>query len=161
MTVTPSGFRKSVRALGYVAAFAVVAGCTRIERFHGFTPTDAELSAVQVGQSTKSGVIANFGPPFSDGSLENNAVYYVSSQFSYFGALPPEEVDRQIVAIHFDGNDVVRNVMRYSLEDGRVIALDRRVTDDGINDVTFLGQLIGSFGQVDAGALLGADSTTP
>ena len=83
MTVTPSGFRKSVRALGYVAAFAVVAGCTRIERFHGFTPTDAELSAVQVGQSTKSGVIANFGPPFSDGSLENNAVYYVSSQFSY------------------------------------------------------------------------------
>ncbi|WP_341366285.1 outer membrane protein assembly factor BamE [Yoonia sp. BS5-3] len=161
MTRSTSGFRKAVPAMGLVLVLAVASGCTRIERFHGFTPTDADLTAVEVGQTTKDSVISAFGPPFSDSSLENNAIYYASSQFSYFGALPPEEVDRQIVAIHFDGNDVVRNVIRYTLEDGRVVGLDRRVTDDGINDVTFLGQLLGSFGRVDAGALLGEDGTTP
>jgi hypothetical protein len=43
------------------------------------------------------------------------------------------------------------------LEDGRVVTLDRRVTDDGIADVGVLSQLLGSFGRIDAGALLGAD----
>jgi len=33
--------------------------------------------------------------------------------------------------------------------------LDRRVTEDGINDVTFLAQLLGSFGRIDAGQFLG------
>lgn len=147
--------RTGARVMGFVMVLAAATGCTRIERFHGFAPSDAELSSVQVGQSTKDNVITAFGPPMSAGTLENNAVYYVSSQFSHFGALPPEEVDRQIVAIRFDGNDVVRNVARYTLEEGQVVALDRRVTEDGINDVTFLGQLLGSFGRIDAGTLLG------
>lgn len=161
MTRSTSHIRKSARALGFVVVLAAASGCTRLDRFHGFTPSDAELSTVQVGQTTKAAVIGDFGPPLSDGSLENNAIYYVSSQFTYFGALPPEEVDRQVVAIRFDANDVVRNVTRYTLEDGRVVGLDRRVTEDGINDVTFLSQLIGSFGRIDAGALLGEAPVEP
>lgn len=161
MTRSTPYFRKGVRTLGFVLVLAAASGCTRLDRFHGFTPSDADLSSVQVGQSTKDGVIASFGPPLSDGSLENNAIYYVSSQFTHFGALAPEEVDRQIVAIRFDANDVVRNVTRYTLEDGRVVGLDRRVTEDGINDVTFLSQLIGSFGRIDAGALLGEAPVEP
>lgn len=161
MTSFTPKFRTCARAFGFVMVLAAATGCTRIERFHGFTPSDAELSSVQVGQTTKDSVVSSFGPPMSDGTLENNAVYYVSSQFSYFGPLPPEEVDRQVVAIRFDGNDVVRNVTRYTLADGRVVGLDRRVTEDGINDVTFLGQLLGSFGRIDAGSLLGEEPAQP
>jgi outer membrane protein assembly factor BamE (lipoprotein component of BamABCDE complex) len=161
MNLITVNFRTGARALGFAVVLAAAAGCTRIERFHGFAPTDADLSVVQVGQSTKDSVLASFGPPLSDGTLENNAIYYVSSQFSHFGALAPEEVDRQVVAIRFDGSDVVRNVTRYTLEDGQVVALDRRVTEDGINDVTFLGQLLGSFGRIDAGSLLGEEPAQP
>lgn len=161
MTGSKLTFHIAARRLGFVLVLAAASGCTRIDEFHGFAPSDAELSSVEIGQSTKDAVIADFGPPFSDGSLENNAIYYVSSQFRYFGALAPEEVDRQIVAIRFDASDRVQNVSRYTLEDGRVVALDRRVTEDGINDVTFLGQLLGSFGRVDAASLLGEDGTTP
>lgn len=158
--ITPK-FCPCARAMGFVMVLVAAGGCTRIDRFHGFTPTDADLESVEVGETTKNSVVEIFGPPISDGTLENNAVYYISSQFRYFGAFPPEEVDRQIVAIRFDGNDVVRNVVRYTLEDGRVVGLDRRVTDDGINDVTFLGQLLGSIGRLDAGAILGEEPALP
>jgi hypothetical protein len=60
-----------------------------------------------------------------------------------------------VLAIDFDSNDRVSNISRYTLEDGRVVVLDRRVTEDGINDVTFLSQLLGSFGRLDAGQFLG------
>ncbi|MDP5084877.1 MAG: outer membrane protein assembly factor BamE [Yoonia sp.] len=149
--------RKSVKAAGLVSFLAVAAGCTQMDRFHGFIPPAEELSTLDVGTTTKDEVVSRFGPPISERALENNTIYYASSQFRYFGPFAPEEVDRQVLAIDFDSNDRVRNISRYTLEDGRVVVLDRRVTEDGINDVTFLGQLLGSFGRIDAGQFLGDD----
>ena len=96
-----------------------------------------------------------FGPPISERVLESNTIYYASSQFRYFGPFAPEEIDREVLAIDFDANDTLRNVSRYTLEDGHIVVLDRRVTDDGIDDVSYLSQLLGSFGRIDAGQLLG------
>ncbi len=149
-----------LRAAGLVAVM-LASACTPINRFHGFSPTEAELAAVQVGQSTRENVVAAFGPPTSEGALQNDAFYYVSSQFRHFGAFAPEEVNRQVLEIDFTPDGVVRNISRYTLADGRVVVLDRRVTEDGINDVTFLGQLLGSFGRIDAGTLLGEPPEEP
>ncbi|WP_400087961.1 outer membrane protein assembly factor BamE [Yoonia sp. R78084] len=147
--------RKTIKAAGIVSVFAIVAGCSPMDRYHGFIPPAEELAAVNVGSTTKDEVIALFGPPVSDRALQNNTIYYASSQFEIFGPFAPEEVDRQVLAIDFDAGDRVRNISRYTLEDGRVVVLDRRVTEDGINDITFLSQLLGSFGRIDAGQFLG------
>jgi hypothetical protein len=64
-------------------------------------------------------------------------------------------VDRQVVAFRFDENNVAQDVARYTLQDGLVVSLDRRVTDDGIQDITFIGQMLGSLGRIDAGSFLG------
>lgn len=146
---------KSVRMAGFVSVLAIVSGCTQMDRFHGFIPPQEELATLNVGSTTRAEVISLFGPPRSERALQNNTIYYASSQFRRFGPFAPEEVDREVLAIDFDGNDRVRNISRYTLEDGRVIVLDRRVTEDGINDVTFLSQLLGAFGRIDAGQLLG------
>ena len=144
-----------LRAAGLTLVLAFAIGCTPINRYHGFAPSDAELTSVQVGQTTRDNVVASFGPPTTNGVIRNDAFYYISSQFRHFGAFAPDEVDRQVVAISFTPEGVVRNVERFTLEDGRIVVLDRRVTDDGINDVTVLSQLLGSFGRIDAGTLLG------
>lgn len=145
----------AVKATGLVCALAFAAGCTQMDRYHGFIPPQDELATLTIGTTTKAEVIALFGPPRSERALQNNTIYYAASQFRQFGPFAPEEVDRQVLAIDFDSNDRVRNISRYTLEDGQVIVLDRRVTEDGINDVTFLGQLLNSFGRFDAGQLLG------
>ncbi len=155
MSAITGKFRKTVKVAGLVAALAIAAGCSQLDRYHGFIPPAEELATLDVGQTTKGEVITLFGPPISERALESNTIYYASSQFQYFGPFAPREVDRQVLAIDFDSNDRVRNISRYTLEDGRVVVLDRRVTEDGINDVTFLSQLLGSFGRLDAEQLLG------
>ena len=143
---------KSVLIVGFAA---LVSGCTQMDRFHGFIPPEPEIATLQVGVTSKDEVINLFGPPISERALENNTIYYGSSQFRYFGPFAPRIIDRQILAVAFDSNDRVRNIARYTMEDGRVVALDRRVTEDGINDVTFLSQLFASFGRLDAASILG------
>ena len=143
-----------LRATGFGLAALASTACSPIDRFHGFAPTDAELSAVQVGQTTRDSIFADFGPPTSEGLLEDNAFYYVSSQFRHFGVLAPRELDRQVLAISFTPSGVVSNIERFTLEDSKIVTLDRRVTDDGIADVSVLSQLLGSFGRIDAGTLL-------
>ncbi|MFT7106185.1 MAG: outer membrane protein assembly factor BamE (lipoprotein component of BamABCDE complex) [Yoonia sp.] len=152
MGIKSSKLYKSVLIVGLAA---LVSGCTPIERFHGFIPPEPEIVTLQVGITSKDDVLNLFGPPISDRALENNTIYYASSQFQYFGPFAPRVVDRQILAIDFDASDRVRNIARYTMEDGQVIVLDRRVTEDGISDVSFLSQLFGSFGRMDAATLLG------
>ncbi|MGJ8586932.1 MAG: outer membrane protein assembly factor BamE [Yoonia sp.] len=157
MSAMTGKLRKTVKAAGFVSAFAIAAGCSPMDRYHGFIPPAEELATLNVGTTTKDEVIALFGPPVSDRALQNNTIYYASSQFEIFGPFAPEEVDRQVLAIDFDAGDRIRNISRYTLEDGRVVVLDRRVTEDGINDITFLSQLLGSFGRIDAGQFLGEE----
>lgn len=149
--------RGSLQVAGLVAFAAFATGCTQQDRYHGFIPPQEELATLQVGQTTKDAVISLFGPPMSERALENNTIYYAQSQFRYFGPFAPEVVDRQVLAIDFDASDRLRNISRYTTEDGRVVVLDRRVTEDGINDVTFLSQLFGAFGRIDAGQFLGEE----
>jgi outer membrane protein assembly factor BamE (lipoprotein component of BamABCDE complex) len=158
MITTTGKLRATLRATGFALAVGAVAACTPMTRYHGFAPDARELAQVQVGQSTRSDVVTLFGPPTSDGGLRNDTIYYVASRFDRIGPFAPREVDRTVIAVSFDSNDRVRNVTRYTLDDGRIVTLDRRVTDDGIADVGVLAQLLGSFGRIDAGTLLGADT---
>lgn len=157
MTAHTGKIGAGLRIVSLMVFLGAVTACAPIERFHGFTPLPQDLASVQVGQATRDTVIARFGPPTSTGVLGNDDFYYVSSTFRYFGPFAPQETERQVTAVSFDANGVVSNISRYGLEDGQVVVLERRVTEDGINDVTFLGQLLGAFGRVDAGALLGEE----
>jgi outer membrane protein assembly factor BamE (lipoprotein component of BamABCDE complex) len=146
-----------LRATGLMLALVAVSACTPMTRFHGFAPEARELAQLQTGQTTRAEAIALLGQPTKDGGLRNDTIYYVASRFERIGPFAPREVDRTVLALSFDSADRLRNVSRYTLEDGRIITLDRRVTDDGIEDVGALSQLLGSFGRIDAGALLGAN----
>ena len=81
--------------------------------------------------------------------------FYVQSRFRYFGPLEPKEIEREVVAIRFDEEGVVSNVERFGLENGNVVALSRRVTQDNVRDTTFIRQLFGSIGQINAGDFIG------
>lgn len=142
---------------GLTLVLAIVAGtaCSPIVRNHGFTPSESELASIVIGQDTRATIIENIGPPTSGGVLDGTGFYYVSSTFRRIGPFAPEEVDRQVLAISFNDNDVVTNIERFGLAEGRVVTLSRRVTDDGIRDTTFIRQLLSSFGRFDAGTFLG------
>ena len=59
------------------------------------------------------------------------------------------------MAIQFDETDLVSNVEKFRLDNGNVVILSRRVTQDLVRDTTFLRQLFGSVGRFNAGDFLG------
>lgn len=153
MTTIHIGTR--ARRIALMAALVATTACSPIIRNHGYIPVAEDLALLQVGVDTRDSVVAAVGPPTSGSVLDGNAIYYVASQFRHFGALAPQEIDREVLAISFDDAGVVTNIERFGLADGQVVVLSRRVTDDGIRDSTFVRQLLGSFGRVNAGDFLG------
>ncbi|MGR3598959.1 MAG: outer membrane protein assembly factor BamE [Heliomarina sp.] len=128
--------------------------CASIYRNHGYVPTADDLAAIQVGVDTRDTVTEAIGTPGASGVLDSSGYYYVATRMRHYGGFAPKPVSRNLVAISFDQRGVVRNISRYDLEDGRVIPLERRVTDNGESDSTFLRQLLGNLGRIGPGALV-------
>ncbi|MEM1374074.1 MAG: outer membrane protein assembly factor BamE [Pseudomonadota bacterium] len=143
------------RVLGALTLIASLSACTAQFRNHGYAPSDDELSNVIVGVDTRASVEDAIGRPSTSGVLSDSAFYYLSDRRRSFAFLEPQVIDRQLVAISFDGEGFVRNVERFTLQDGRVVPLSRRVTDSSVQNSTFLRQLLGNIGNFNAGALVG------
>jgi outer membrane protein assembly factor BamE (lipoprotein component of BamABCDE complex) len=129
----------------------IIAACSPVYRNHGYVPNDDELSQIEVGKDTRETLAPLIGRPSAAAILNDEGWYYVQSRWKNFGARPPKEIDRQVVAITFDDKGVVENVERFGLEGGKVVALSRRVTTDNIKGVSFLRQLLGSLGNFRSG----------
>lgn len=141
-----------VGRIGSVAVRAACLGllmlavaCTTLYRNHGYVPADDELAELAVGDS-RADVAAAVGRPTSTGILDAGGWYYVQSRFARFAYRAPREIDREVVAISFSADDRVTNIERFGLEDGRVVAISRRVTESNVQGIGFLRQLFGNIG---------------
>ncbi len=134
-------------SIAMMAGLALSA-CSPLFSNHGYIPPEEELQELVVGIDTRASVEDLVGSPTAGGLLEGGDFYYVRSQVRTIGPRRPKVIDRQVLAISFDSEGVLANIERFGLEDGRVVALERRVTDSGVTDTPFLRQLLGSFGRV-------------
>ncbi|MCH2250866.1 MAG: outer membrane protein assembly factor BamE [Cognatishimia sp.] len=130
------------------------AGCTAQYRNHGYVPSEEELTEVVIGVDTRESVAETLGAPTAGGVLEEGGFYYVRSRVRTFGPRRPQEVSRELVAVTFDNSGTVANVERFGLEDGQVVTLSRRVTDNGLGNISFIRQLLGNLGSFDPNGLL-------
>ena len=132
----------------------VVSGCVATYSNHGYVPPADELAEVVVGVDTRDTVRETIGQPSSQGVLADSNFYYVSSRVRSYGPREPQVVERNLVAITFDTAGVVQDIVQLGLEDGRIVNLDRRVTDTSVSTNTFLRQLFGNLGNFDAGTFI-------
>ena len=142
--------------VGLLLVTGLLAGCGASvqEDSHGYIPPDIDVDAVTVGLDTKETVGVLLGSPGAEGVLTETNWFYVQSQYERFLWRAPVEVDRDVLSITFDDRDVVQNIERFGLEDGQVVVLSRRVTDSGIEGISFLRQLFSNFGRLTADQLV-------
>ena len=131
-------------------ALALAASCVASYRNHGYMPSREQLDEIVVGVDTRDSVAESVGSPSSSSLVDESGYYYVKSRMRSFAYRAPEVIEREVLAISFDANGIVRNIERFGLEDGRVITLERRVTESSVVDQTFLRQILGSFGRIAA-----------
>lgn len=135
----------------------VLAACAPIERNHGYVPADDQLAEIAVGQDTRDTVAEKVGAPLTRGMQGERAWYYVASERRTFGPRAPQTVSRDIVAIRFAEAGTVKNIERFTEEDGRVVVLTARVTDPSVSELGLLRRIFGNVGTPQAGDFLGSD----
>lgn len=145
-----------IRAIWAVLVLALLAlgACKPIVRNHGYMPNEEDLSLITVGVDTRDTVSSSIGSPSAAGLVTNSGFYYVRSRWETVGPGKPREAERQVLAITFDQDGVVENIERFGLEEGRVIALSRRVTETSIKNISFIRQLLGNLGRFRADQLV-------
>lgn len=146
--------RQAVLPVMLATIVVAVSACSEVIRNHGYIPLDENLDGLTVGVDSRGSVEDLIGKPSSSGVLQGGDWFYVGSKVRHYAWKKPQEIDRQVVALRFDG-DTLANVERFGLEDGRVVTLSRRVTETTVRDVTFIRQIIRNFGQINLGEALG------
>jgi outer membrane protein assembly factor BamE (lipoprotein component of BamABCDE complex) len=134
-----------------------LAACGPTFRNHGYVPDPEDLAAVTVGVDTRESVESTIGLPTTTGVQRETAWYYVRDRVRRFGPQAPRTIDRELVAVSFAADGTVANVERFGLEQGRVVALSRRVTETSIQDFGLVQQILRNFGRIDIGEALAGD----
>lgn len=142
---------KTVKGVTFALSVALLAGCATLEDRHGYIPDAELLNDVQVGRDTKETVTRILGAPGTEGIVDDRGWYYVRSDYERFLWRAPVEVDREVLAVTFDEADRVSNIERFGLQDGQVVALERRVTDSNTQGISFLRQLFSNLGNFNPG----------
>jgi len=152
-----------MRAVGRLAGLGVltrllpvllVIACSPIFRSHGYVPAEEDLSLIEVGVDTRETVEAVVGPPGAAGLLTESGWYYVQSRWETRGGAAPRETDRQVLAISFTEDGKVENIEKFSLADGKVVALSRRITQSNVKGISVIRRLLGNIGGISADQIL-------
>ena len=141
------------RAAVIAAALVAMSACSPTYRNYGYIPPQEELDEIVVGIDTRLTVEETLGTAAAASATGDDAMYFVRSRVRTIAMLEPEVIDRQVVAVSFDDNDVVQNIESFSLEDGQVVQLSRRVTDSSVANRSILRQLLSNIGQFTPGGI--------
>ena len=136
-----------LRIAAFAAAIVALSACSPTYRNYGYVPPQEDLDQIAVGIDTRATVEETLGSAGASSVLDDNAVYFVRSRVRTVAMLDPEVVQREVVAVSFDGDGIVQNIETFGLERGQVVQLSRRVTDSSVANKTFLRQLLGNIGQ--------------
>ncbi len=128
----------------------VAVGCAPTIRVHGYVPSDAEVAPIRPGVDTYETVGEALGRPTSRGLLEDSTWYYVESTVRNYTYHAPEVIDRTVLAVEFTPAGTVSGIVRYGIEDGRIINLTTRTTETGGRQLSALEQLFGNLLTLDA-----------
>lgn len=110
---------------------------------HGHVFIDIDLQDIQPGQS-KEEVQTLLGSPDTTSSIGSDAWYYISTTQKTIAFLKPYEIDRQVLAVYFDGSETVQQVAHYGMKDGIVVNYFKGETPARGKDLSLLEQLFGN-----------------
>jgi outer membrane protein assembly factor BamE (lipoprotein component of BamABCDE complex) len=148
-TAAPRPRPAAVRALVLAAALAVTAGaaCTPRVDVRGNLPDPQALAAIKVGTSSREEVEDALGSPSTSNPFGATTWFYISQQTSTMAFMPPEVIERKVLAIGFDEKGVVNKLEAYGLADGRAITPADGKTPSGGNEITLLQQFFANLGR--------------
>lgn len=146
----------SLRSFARLAPLAAVAGlalalgaCTTggglvSTRTLGYNISEDALVQIRPGQSQALVTLVLGSPQTQNSFGDETAFYYVQTKVTRTSFGLSNVNERTVVAVYFDRNNKVVDKAVYSLQDGRVVAIESRRTPSFGEDRSFIESLIAS-----------------
>lgn len=105
------------------------------------------LAQIAPGKQTQAEVRALLGSPSTVSTFGDETWYYISAKTTQWAYRSTQELERQIVAISFAPNGVVKEIRTMDKSAGREIDIVDRETPTPGKDETILQQMLGNLGR--------------
>lgn len=127
---------------------------------HGHIHEEEAIQSIKPG-ATRDQVLQALGSPSSESSFGLVTWYYVSTTKNVHSLLEAEVVQQDVTEVAFDGTGTVTKVNRYTLADGKKIALVKRITPTEGQQLGFFEQILSNLGRFNKDSSSGAVSRRP
>ncbi len=146
-------------ALSSLVLLSLASGCVSVRSSHGYVLERGETGlSAREGVDTKESVLAKYGEPSIRSTFDDARWYYLANRDQARAFFKPEITTQQVVTFHFDPKGVVEEVETLDLEASVPVSLVSKVTPSRGKELSFWEQLLGSVGQLPAGALGGGQN---
>jgi outer membrane protein assembly factor BamE (lipoprotein component of BamABCDE complex) len=133
-----------------LAALLLASACSPIVSVRGHNEAVQDFSQIIVGQSRPEDVQALLGSPSSRSNFGDETWYYISTTEEARGMFAPKITAQHVTSVRFDTNQLVAELSQYEMKDGKPVALVRRETPTEGHELTFIEQMLGNVGRINA-----------
>jgi len=140
-------FRKITLATLSGLALTVLGACSPIIAQEGNVPDPDQVVQINPGVDDKNRVTQLLGSPSTVSSFQDRTWYYISRRTEQTAFLDPKVVEQEILAITFNDQNIVEDMKVYGLENGRMVAMNDKVTPTYGNNLSVMQQLLGNLGR--------------
>lgn len=146
---------KKILALTICTALTAITltACDPVREEKGYRLDPERMALVEPGVSTKDDVTEKLGSPSSVSTFPDagEAWYYIGKKTEHFAFLEKDIIEQTVVVIHFDENEMVKDIQNYDKDDRREVDIVGRTTPTGGNELGFFEQMFGNFGRFNPG----------
>ena len=126
---------------------AVLSACSPIIQQEGNVPDPDQVVQINPGVDDKNRVTQLLGSPSTVSAFQDRTWYYISRRTAQTAFLDPDVVEQEVLAISFNDQNIVEDMKIYGLENGRMVAMNDKITPTYGNDLTLVQQLLGNLGR--------------
>ena len=136
-------------ALGVSAM--TLSACATSEHVDGQLPNPEKLAALDIGVHTRDDVTKLIGTPSTTSLFDDDSWYYIKRVTQQIAFFEPVVIDQKIVAIVFNEEGKLEDIVLYREEDGREIVMVERTTPTHGRKLSIWEQLLSNFGRLPEG----------
>jgi outer membrane protein assembly factor BamE (lipoprotein component of BamABCDE complex) len=138
--------QKNIILIGFMATALVTTGCAEHITTHGQVIKTRHVEQIVEGQHRKEDVQYLLGSPSAVATFNKNTWYYLSEKKVSKSMGDEEVLERRVITVRFNDDDVVKEVTDVLTTDIPKVSLNKRVTPTYGQSLGILDQMIENIG---------------
>ena len=137
-----------LKALAIIAATFSLSACASDNQVNGQLPSPERIAMIEPGVSNRDDVLELLGSPSTRPPFDDNNWYYIRKISHTIAFFDPVVLEQNVLTIVFNDDGIVDDILLYTQEDGRDIAMAERITPTQGRELTIWEQILSNYGNI-------------